>query len=166
MILVAGVSQYEIDRVQKMSPNQSVRRVRRKVMPCYDDVFKTMFGSVELGDSPVGVLEGLDENLCGEELGDVGEATINGLKREKAGGRKIRKAPCGNCKPLIVADLYAAFVHRLRLRRVMADPDRFGLTVEEAKHIRYCLLPVYQFVLKNYLSGLASDKSESESEGE
>jgi hypothetical protein len=135
-------------------------------MPCHNDVFKTMFSSVEVGDSPVGVFEGLDENICGEELGDAGEATANGLKGEKVDGKEIRKAPCGNCEPLIVTDLYAAFVHRLRLRRVMADPDRFGLTIEEAKHIRYCLLPVYQSVLKIYLSGLASDESESEGEGE
>ena len=149
-----------------MSPNQSVRRVRRRVMPCHDDVFKTMFSSVEVGDSPVGVFEGLDENMYGEELGDVGEATANGLEEEKVDGKEIREAPCGNCEPLIVTDLYAAFVHRLRLRRLMADPDRFGLTIEEARHIRYCLLHVYQSVLKLYLSGLPSDESESEDEGE
>ena len=55
-------------------------------MPCHNDVFKTMFSSVEVGDSPVGVFEGLDENMYGEELGDVGEATANGLEEEKVDG--------------------------------------------------------------------------------
>jgi hypothetical protein len=138
-------------------------------MPCHNDVFKTMFNSIDVRDTPVGAFEGLDENMFKEELGDVGEATANGLDEKKVEGKEFRKAPCSNCGPLIATDLHAAFVHRLRLRRVMANPDRFGLAIEEARHIRYCLLPVYQSMLKLYLSGLSSqssDESESESEGE
>ena len=139
------------------------------VLPCHDDVFKTMFDSVDVRDTPVGAFEGLEEDIFEEELGDVGEATTNGLDEGEVDGKEFRKTPCSNSRTLTATDLHAAFVHRLRLRRVIANPDRFGLAIEEARHIRYCLLPVYQSMLKLYLSGLSiqsSDESESESEGE
>ena len=96
---------------------------------------------------------------------DVGEATTNGLNDEEVDGQEFPKAPCSNCRPLTATDLHGALVHRVRLRRVLANPDRFGLTNEEARHIRYCLLPVYQSMLELYLSDLSiqsSDESESE----
>ena len=84
-----------------------------------------------------------------------GEATANGFNDEEVDGQDFPKAPCSNCRPLIATNLHAALVHRVRLRRVIANPDRFGLIIEEARHIRYCLLPVYQSMLKLYLSGLS-----------
>jgi hypothetical protein len=154
-----------------MSPNHAVRRARAMVLPCQNDVFKTMFDSISIDvrDTPVSAFEGLEEGMFEEELGDVGKATANGLDEEEVDGKEFRKAPCSNCRPLIATDLHAALVHRFRLRRVMANPDRFGLVIEEARHIRYCLLPVYQSLLKLYLSDLSiqtSDESESESESE
>jgi hypothetical protein len=135
------------------------------VLPCHTDVFKAMFDSVDVRDTPVGAFEGLKEDIFEEEAEDVGEATANGLNDEDVDGQEFPKAPCSNCRPLIATDLHAALVHRVRLQRVIANPDRFGSIIEEARHIRYFLLPVYLSMLKLYLSDLSiqsSDESESE----
>jgi hypothetical protein len=133
------------------------------VLPCHNDVLKVMFDSVYVKDPPIDAFEGLKEGIFEEEAEDVGKATANGLV-EEVDGQEFLKVPCSNCGPLIANDLHAALIHRARLRRVLANPDRFGLSREEARHIRYCLLPLYQSVLELYLSAQPSDESESESE--
>jgi hypothetical protein len=154
-----------MSRLSEMSPNHAVGNTRKMVLPCHTDVFKVMFDFVDVRDTPIGAFEGLKEDIFEEEAEDVGEATANGLIDEEVVGQEFPEVPCSNCRPLIATDLHAA--HRVRLRRVLGNPERFGLSKEEARHIRYCLLPLYQSMLELYLSDLSaqpSDESESESE--